>query len=346
MSALSTSHRALRTVFRIIVLSLFLIFITSQPTNAQSSCPNEPEPGGESISGSVSINGSSQPPMIDGAFLSAGTQVRLDAVANAGGQCKVKGWVCPQGTNCTCEVLDVQQRTINHTIVDVDITSSGVWNGTYRVGTVQFLNQYDHTQDSHSANTTGPLYFTLSLPGTYTFRFYATINITGCYIYPDVTPQSSVTVYVSANDDGANNGTNPCDVGEPVNVTNGNMYLQQTDYRLPGIGDGLEITRTYNSKNQTAGLFGYGWSSILDESVVAYGTNLLRLNLPDGRAAYFTRSSPSAPYVAVGAFNFYGQVVKNADNTYTLTFKDGRVHQFNANGRLVSFPIAMATRQR
>lgn len=130
----------------------------------------------------------------------------------------------------------------------------------------------------------------------------------------DLTPQSSVTVYVSSNDDSANNGPNSCpsqigntrDPGKPVNVTNGNMYLQQTDYHLPGIGDGLEITRTYNSRNQTAGLFGYGWSSILDESVVAYGTNLLRLNLPDGRAAYLTRSSATAPYQAVGAFNFYG----------------------------------------
>jgi RHS repeat-associated protein len=162
---------------------------------------------------------------------------------------------------------------------------------------------------------------------------------------PDVTPESTVTINVSANDDSTNQGVDSCPTnigqtphpGEPVNVTNGNMYLQQTDYRLPGIGDGLEITRTYNSKNQTAGLFGYGWSSILDESVVAYGTNLLRLNLPDGRAVYLTRSSPSAPYDAVGAFNFYGQVVKNGDNTYTLTFKDGRVHQFNSNGRLMSF---------
>ena len=30
-------------------------------------------------------------------------------------------------------------------------------------------------------------------------------------------------------------------------------------------------------------------------------------------------------------------MVKNLDNTYTLTFKDGRVHQFNTSGKLVSF---------
>jgi RHS repeat-associated protein len=336
MSPVSSSYRAFRAVVRTVVVSFFLIFITSQSANAQSSCPFEPEGGGEGITGSVSVNGG--PELIGSAFVTAGTQVRLDSFAWAGGACKVKGWVCPQGANCTCEVLDVQQRTINHAIVDVDITSSGVWNGTYRVGTVQFLNQYDHIQDSHSANTTGPVYFTLSYPGTYTFRFYASINITACYMYPDLTPESTVTVYVAASDGARDSGDPDCvGVGKPVNVTNGNMYLQQTDYRLPGIGEGLEITRTYNSNNQTAGLFGYGWSSIFDESVVTYGTNLLRLNLEDGRAVYLSRSSANSPYLPASPLNFYGQIVKNVDNSYTLTFKDGRVHQFNTNGRLVSF---------
>jgi hypothetical protein len=166
-------------------VSIIVILTALSIVNAQSSCPFEPEGGGEGITGSVSVDGG--PELINSAFVTAGTRVRLDSFAYAGGQCKVKGWVC-QGINCTCELLEVQQRTINHAIVDVDITSAGYWNDTYRVGTVQFLNQYDHIQDSHSANTTGPLYFTLSLPGTYTFRFYATINITACYMYPDVTP--------------------------------------------------------------------------------------------------------------------------------------------------------------
>jgi hypothetical protein len=158
-SAMSTSAPRIAVLF---VLFMFLILSTAPIAETQSSCPNEPEGGGEGITGSVSVNGG--PELIGSAFVTAGTQVRLDSFAYASGQCKVKGWVCPQGTNCTCEVLDIHQRTINHAIVDVDITSSGVWNGTYRVGTVQFLNQYEHTQDSHSSNTTGPLYFTLSLP--------------------------------------------------------------------------------------------------------------------------------------------------------------------------------------
>jgi RHS repeat-associated protein len=175
---------------------------------------------------------------------------------------------------------------------------------------------------------------------------------------PNVTNEVSITIYVTPNDNadesGPNNGSPsggggggggdscpvdggpPPDPGEPINVTNGNMYIQQTDYRSTGLG-GLAIVRTYNSKNQFAGLFGHGWSSILDESLVNYGTNLLRLNMPDGRAIYLSRPTGSNLYTPKQPANFYGQVVKNVDNTYTLTFKDGRVHQFNANGRLISF---------
>jgi len=114
------------------------------------------------------------------------------------------------------------------------------------------------------------------------------------------------------------------------------MYLQQTDYRLPGMGQGLEITRAYNSSKQSSGLFGYGWSSVLDESVVAYGNFLTRLNLPNGRAIYFTRNSTGAPFVPLSTLNIHGQLVKNVDNSYTVTFSDGSVHQFNANGKLTS----------
>jgi hypothetical protein len=58
--------------------------------------------------------------------------------------------------------------------------------------------------------------------------------------------------------DDENSGTASCNahVGAPVNVTNGNMYLQQTDYHLPGIGNALDITRTYNSNSQHVNLFG------------------------------------------------------------------------------------------
>jgi RHS repeat-associated protein len=327
-------------LFRFLIVLFFLFTYSS--AKAQS-CDNVPEGGGEGISASASIDGTA---IVNGS-VPVGTRVRLDSTAIAGGSCKGMAWNCATSP-CTCQETGyTYERTINHTNVKVDVTSTSL-NGTYSVGTVQFLSAYAHVLSTGAGDSTGPNYFTLGSPGSYTFRFQGIINTTPCNMQPDQTNEATITLQATANDDAVNRGPTSCDSaagkgkpvldpGKPINVTNGNMYIQQTDYRLPGIGDGLEITRTYNSKNQSAGLFGYGWTSILDESLTSYGSNLLRLNLPDGRAVYLSRTSPGSIYTPAQPLNFYGQIVKNVDNTYTLTFQDGRIHQFNANGKLVSF---------
>jgi 5-hydroxyisourate hydrolase-like protein (transthyretin family) len=114
-------------------------------------------------------------------------------------------------------------------------------------------------------------------------------------------------------------------VGRPVNVTNGNVYLKQTDYYLPGIGEAIEVTRAYNSSSQTLGLFGRGWTSVYDETVTPASGNLLDFRMADGRVV----TSEITP-------DFFGQIVKNGDGSYTVTFKDGRTHQFNSSGKLLS----------
>src|SRR6266540_2689435 len=53
-------------------------------------------------------------------------------------------------------------------------------------------------------------------------------------------------------------------------------------------------------------------------------------------AVYLPRPNTSSAYVPAQPLDFRGQVVKNVDNSYTLTFEDGRVHQFNASGKLLS----------
>src|SRR6266542_6954463 len=60
------------------------------------------------------------------------------------------------------------------------------------------------------------------------------------------------------------------------------------------------------------------------------------VSLADGRAVYLARPNTSSAYVAAQPLDFRGQVVKNVDNSYTLTFEDGRVHRFNASGKLLS----------
>lgn len=144
-------------------------------------------------------------------------------------------------------------------------------------------------------------------------------------------------LFVLKTDGAENAGEASCKakVGKPINVTNGNMYLQETDYQLPAVGEAINVTRTYNSILQTVGLFGLGWSTAYDESIQAYDNNLLRLNLPDGRAVYFGRTASTGAFSSL-APDFREQVNKNADGSFTLSFKDGRTHGFNAAGKLLT----------
>ncbi|QYU67550.1 hypothetical protein J4558_21980 [Leptolyngbya sp. 15MV] len=112
------------------------------------------------------------------------------------------------------------------------------------------------------------------------------------------------------------------------------MWVEHTDYDLPGIGERIEIRRFYNSMIQSSGMFGFGWSTKYDESLWIYGDRLLRLNLPDARAVYFGRRLTTDPFESL-TFDFQGQIVKEADGTFLLTFKDGRTHKFDQTGRLL-----------
>ena len=141
---------------------------------------------------------------------------------------------------------------------------------------------------------------------------------------------ATVTLWVPG--DGENDG--PCDpcngaVGNPVNVSNGNMYVEQNDYQLPSVGPGLNLTRTYNSNSQRTGLFGRGWSTAYDESVVAYDASMLRFNHAGGRAVYFGR-----PLDSSDAFtDLVGDVherISQGSSGFTRTMKNGSTQQFNS----------------
>lgn len=134
-----------------------------------------------------------------------------------------------------------------------------------------------------------------------------------------------------------NAGERRCEsVGRPVNVTDGNMYLRQTDYRLPSHGPAVDLTRTYNSSSTQTGLFGRGWSTRYDELVRAYDSTRLLLQLPSGRSVFFTRADASSAFLPETQYDFRAQVTRDAGGGYALTQKSGGVQRFNPAGRLSS----------
>jgi RHS repeat-associated protein len=141
------------------------------------------------------------------------------------------------------------------------------------------------------------------------------------------------------NDGGlVNAGRTNCNghVGAPVNVTNGNMYLQQTDYSLPGVGPAINITRTYNSISSShIGIFGKGWSSDYDEKISVLNSTNVRWFRADGQATTFTRSADSDPFTSVQG-DFHGMLTQNTDGSFTVFFKDGTIHRFSSGGKLLS----------
>ncbi len=126
----------------------------------------------------------------------------------------------------------------------------------------------------------------------------------------------------------------PSQVGKPVNVINGNMFLEQTDFRLPGIGEEIAVNRSYNSLVQYAGMFGLGWSTKYDGSLTVIDSRNLRLASADGRAIYFARVGLSDPFSGITP-GFPGSLIANGDGTYTLTFPDGRSKKFGTSGKLL-----------
>ena len=78
-----------------------------------------------------------------------------------------------------------------------------------------------------------------------------------------------------------------------VNLKNGNFYITYTDIVVPGGGEKLEISRTYNSKATELGWFGFGWGSYFETNLVvsADGSVVIHENGAGGK----TRFTPKNP---------------------------------------------------
>jgi len=137
-----------------------------------------------------------------------------------------------------------------------------------------------------------------------------------------------------------NSGNNQNSLGAPINLTSGNTYIQQTDVRLPGLGNGLTLKRTWNSiwpsmtSAYQSGMFGANWRSTYEERVFLNGNYMVYLQ-GDGTTWLFSNTGGTS-WKAIAPANIIA-ALSQGSTYWTLTFQNGEQRQFSvASGSLTS----------
>jgi YD repeat-containing protein len=130
--------------------------------------------------------------------------------------------------------------------------------------------------------------------------------------------------------------------GAPLNVTNGNVWIEERDFSVPGLGGGLDLTRTWNSlwllasPPSLAGMFGLGWQSTYEEQLTLQGSQSLIYWRGDGSGWTFTYNSVLNSYSLSSPPNERAQLASNLTGGFTLTLPDGTQKVFNGQNLLAA----------
>ncbi|WP_237731854.1 DUF6531 domain-containing protein, partial [Streptomyces sp. TOR3209] len=116
-----------------------------------------------------------------------------------------------------------------------------------------------------------------------------------------------------------------------VNVSNGNLMLAATDFDIAGVGQKLQLTRTYNSLEAPWGKVSQRWWQAYERY----------LQINDGEVDVFDttgsllRFTANADGTSTTPTGYSKDLKKNADGTYTLTDrKSGTKDTYNEHGTL------------
>jgi RHS repeat-associated protein len=83
------------------------------------------------------------------------------------------------------------------------------------------------------------------------------------------------------------------EVGHPVDISNGMVFTQHTDFELPGPIP-LSWMRTWYSRSQRRGPLGHGWHHRYDIGLVLEEDGRVAVRLADGRLAVFAPTEPGS----------------------------------------------------
>ena len=133
--------------------------------------------------------------------------------------------------------------------------------------------------------------------------------------------------------------------GHPINLTNGNTYIEERDVAIPELGGGLTLERTWNSMWPTVlgpfqtGMFGPNWRSTYEERVflgsgAVYGGYMLYLRA-DGGMWVFTANGSN--WTLASPASSVATLTQNGTTTWTLAFQNGAQRIFSyTSGSLTS----------
>ena len=130
--------------------------------------------------------------------------------------------------------------------------------------------------------------------------------------------------------------------GHPINLTNGDLWITQQDYALPGLGGGINLTRTWNSiwptfsPPEMSGTFGHSWRSTFNERLQSI-TGGIKYWLASGSQWIFTYDSLNQVYNLSLPLREHGSLTLDpVQSQYTLTLADGTRKIFNNSGYLIA----------
>ncbi|MER7709165.1 RHS repeat-associated core domain-containing protein [Streptomyces werraensis] len=116
-----------------------------------------------------------------------------------------------------------------------------------------------------------------------------------------------------------------------VNLSNGNLMLAATDFDIAGVGQKLQLTRTYNSLEAPWGKVSQRWWQAY-ERYLQFGDGEVIVYDSTGDALRFKQTSTGGYTTPTG---YSKDLKKNADGTYTLTDrKSGTKDTYDEHGTL------------
>ncbi|QGG93639.1 DUF6531 domain-containing protein [Actinomarinicola tropica] len=125
---------------------------------------------------------------------------------------------------------------------------------------------------------------------------------------------------------------------DPICMANGNFLLRDGDLAMYGVAASLAVVRAYNSLDRRDGVFGPGWTSLVDVSL-AVEDGRVTFRGPDGGGSVFHRSADDGSWLGGRR---RGHELVEADSGWIVQEGRERSWRFDADGSCTGFTAVAA----